>query len=358
MAVAAITLIQLVAAELQDTDYVRWAKSRLLDYLNDGELATVLVKPEANAVVQSISLVAGTKQTLPAGGLRLLDVYRNMGADGATPGARARMSTRNAHEAVFPSWHSSTAAAAVKEVFYDELVPLRFWVHPPVNNTAAVAEIAELTFLAKAGTANADYLIISAQDGTQYACAADLTGSSAAPTGTGWAAIPAANKAQADLAAASTAADVAAAFETALNAITGFSAKITTDDNAADGTLLLTQVEAGACVDPVPYNDDDSGPGTIVVSITTPGTSAATLEAALAKAPAVIADADNDAITLADVYRPPIEEWMFYRAYSLNVQAPGNRERAAEHLKNFYLLLGLHDRAAKVSSPNVGERNG
>lgn len=219
MATPALTLISLVAAELQDTAYVRWSQAVLLGYLNDAQAAIVLARPDANAVIGNATLIAGTKQSLPTGGLRLLDVYRNMGVGGATPGRRVRMSLRNPHEAVSPNWSTATSSLVIEEVFYDDRVPLTFWTNPPA-------------------TVNA------------------------------------------------------------------------------------------------------------------------TIQMGYSKAPTVLTVPGSDNIELPDVYRTPIEEWMFYRAYSQNVQAQGGRARANEHLKNFYVLLGLYAQAEKVDSPNAMEANG
>ncbi len=86
-----------------------------------------------------------------------------------------------------------------------------------------------------------------------------------APTGAIWTAIAGANKSVVDLTAAgaSTAAQVAAAVELAIDALTGFSAVITTDDSAANGTMLLTAAVRGPVTNPVPKNADDSGAGSI-----------------------------------------------------------------------------------------------
>lgn len=93
----------------------------------------------------------------------------------------------------------------------------------------------------------------------------------AEPTGAIWAAIGAAYKTQADISADTTAANVAARFELAFDGLTGFTAVVTSDDTAADGTMLMTQVNAGAVTDASYKNADDSGAGSISVANTTPG---------------------------------------------------------------------------------------
>jgi len=93
----------------------------------------------------------------------------------------------------------------------------------------------------------------------------------AEPTGAIWAAIPAANKGLVDISAGTTAAQTAAAAELVVDALTGFSAVIATDDTAADGTMTFTHATVGAFTNPVPKDEDDSGAGSITTAATTPG---------------------------------------------------------------------------------------
>lgn len=131
------------------------------------------------------------------------------------------------------------------------------------------SEVTTLTFLAQANTDPGDYIVLYDTAGLAWAGAADITGSDPEPTGAIWTAIPAGRKVQVDLSAATTAATVAAAFEAALDALTGF--PFATDDTANDGTMLVTCTLRGPTEDATPYDEDDSGPGTIVAVETNAG---------------------------------------------------------------------------------------
>ncbi len=89
------------------------------------------------------------------------------------------------------------------------------------------------------------------------------------PTGAAWTA--ATHKGLADISADTTAAQVAARAETALDALTSITGKITTDDSAANGTMLLTQIVPGPVTNPVVKDFDDAGAGTITGVQTTAG---------------------------------------------------------------------------------------
>lgn len=109
----------------------RWSKEELLDYLNQGQRFVVTLRPDLTASNESVQLVAGTKQTLPAGGLRWLDMKRNMGTDGATPGRAIRYIEREELDQINPDWHTATANAVVRHWLFDERDPQTAYVYPP-----------------------------------------------------------------------------------------------------------------------------------------------------------------------------------------------------------------------------------
>lgn len=111
---------------------VRWLDAELLRWVNLGQQTIVTMRPDANAPGQNLTLVAGTRQTLPAGGQLLLDIARNMGADGLTPGKPVRLVQRELLD-MNPSWHTETPAAYVSNYAYDERIPVEYWVYPPAQ---------------------------------------------------------------------------------------------------------------------------------------------------------------------------------------------------------------------------------
>lgn len=137
------TIITDMQTELADSAGVRWTTAICIAAINDGTLATVLVRPDANASTENISLVAGTRQSLNAGMFRLLDVTRNMGANGSTPGNFVDFSEFDAQRVANPGWSSTTASAIINDVFYDyKRDPLKFWVNPPASIPSYVEVIA------------------------------------------------------------------------------------------------------------------------------------------------------------------------------------------------------------------------
>ncbi|MCB0627958.1 MAG: hypothetical protein KDC43_29535 [Saprospiraceae bacterium] len=119
------------AAEiLQDTAGVAWSPAQLVAWLNEAQRAVAVLRPDASSVTGNVDLTAGTKQSLPAGGIRLLAVIRNTGADGSTIGGAIRLVERASLDDYTPDWHSADPGVAV-EYIYDEKFPTVFWVNPP-----------------------------------------------------------------------------------------------------------------------------------------------------------------------------------------------------------------------------------
>ena len=116
---------------LQDTSFVRWPQAERLRYLNDGRREMAVIRPDIYATTDVVTLVAGTKQALPAGRSRLFDVVRNINSD-SSPGPAVRIVEREVLDSFRPGWHSETPAATI-HFCYDERLPKVFHVYPPAS---------------------------------------------------------------------------------------------------------------------------------------------------------------------------------------------------------------------------------
>jgi hypothetical protein len=140
----AIDLVTGVAEELDDVSYVTWSKAELTNYLNSAQRQVALVRPDASSEISNLTLVAGTKQSLPSTARRLLDITRNMGSDGSTPGKPVRAIEEVSLDLYRPGWHSETGKTAIKNFAYKEETPRDFYVYPPVHATTTVIVEARL----------------------------------------------------------------------------------------------------------------------------------------------------------------------------------------------------------------------
>jgi hypothetical protein len=144
MAVTVQSVIDRAQTVLQDTTGVRWpVVNELVLWINDAQREIALMKPDASAVNSTITLVTGTKQTIPSGGNRLLKVIRNMSAASNGTGKRAvRLVDAEVLNSQTPDWHDPTVSgdaahtAIVKHYVYEESNPRNFYVYPGVDGNA------------------------------------------------------------------------------------------------------------------------------------------------------------------------------------------------------------------------------
>lgn len=115
-----------------DASGYRWSDAEMIDYINDAQRLVAVYRPDSCSASTNHTLVAGTKQTIPTGGFRLLDVVRNVKADNS-PGRAVTITPRDVLDRFDPDWHSGAKQATVKHFTYDERTPLQFFVYPPVN---------------------------------------------------------------------------------------------------------------------------------------------------------------------------------------------------------------------------------
>ena len=131
MTIVASALINRIAAQLVDINNVRWSRKSLLDWLSVGQRMIVVIAPSATNTIESVKLVAGSRQSIPAGGWMLLDILRNMGTGGATPGRAIRLVSRKLMDNFNPDWHSSTASDITYNYTFDPQDQTSFFVSPP-----------------------------------------------------------------------------------------------------------------------------------------------------------------------------------------------------------------------------------
>lgn len=137
------SLITRAATLIQDATAVRWPRTELLDWLNDGQREVVLLKPEASVTNAATVLTASTtRQTLPSTGIQLIDITRNMGAGGATPGQAIRLVSREVLDAQVNTWHSdANSGGYIKHYTYDPRDPRVFYVYPKAPASAWYVEL-------------------------------------------------------------------------------------------------------------------------------------------------------------------------------------------------------------------------
>ncbi|CAI0902002.1 Uncharacterised protein [Serratia quinivorans] len=137
-------IIGRVNTQLVDVAWLRWPKAELLDYYNDAIRAVIIVRPDAGESSELLTCIEGTKQQLPVGANRLLDITRVAG------GRVIRPVPRDALDTQFPDWHFSSGT--IEGYCYDEQTPRTYYVFPGtaagVQLDAVVSRIPEAITLA------------------------------------------------------------------------------------------------------------------------------------------------------------------------------------------------------------------
>jgi hypothetical protein len=167
-----------VCTTLQDISpqFSRWPEIELVNYTNYGQMAIAKYLPQAGSRTDAIKLASGTKQDLTkvlaanilpgdgsaaadAYGIALLDVPRNMGSNGATPGRVVRVVDRYQLDTNDPDWHTRTGTV-IREFVYDKNMPKTFYVTPGVqagqNVWVEVAWLAEPSKVPAGGEPNSE----------------------------------------------------------------------------------------------------------------------------------------------------------------------------------------------------------
>jgi hypothetical protein len=169
MSVSVSQIIDKVTVLLQDTGaHRRWPPAELLDWLNMAQDQVVALKPDALSINTEMKLIPGkTRQLLPDGsssflgldlsplraGRKLLDVIRNLGSDGETPGRVVTIVDRKILDQFNPEWHTSASGIYIYHYTYDIKNPLVFYVIPAVSLVTPVW--VEIVYEAKPAPATA-----------------------------------------------------------------------------------------------------------------------------------------------------------------------------------------------------------
>lgn len=132
MSIPAKSIIRRVVDTLQDTTSVRWPIPELVRYLNDGQREIALHRPDSLTARTNINLIAGSTQSLPANGAKLIDIVANNG------GGAVRLVNREILDAQQPGWHQMPGKKHILHFMYDPREPRTFLVYPPSDGTTSL----------------------------------------------------------------------------------------------------------------------------------------------------------------------------------------------------------------------------
>lgn len=135
MALSAQNIISRASIIIQDITNVRWPITEMTNWFNDGRRELAVARPDIYVVTAVLTLLAGARQKLPTGALRLMDVPRNANGAAITITQRGFLDQQNA------GWHQMPQSNSIKHFMLDERNPSNFWVYPPATSGAQVEAI-------------------------------------------------------------------------------------------------------------------------------------------------------------------------------------------------------------------------
>lgn len=136
--ISAKNLIDKAAALLFDVTNIKWPRSEWLGWFNMAQRAIVVLHPNSNNTIAVVKLQAGSRQSIPVRGWLLLDILRNMGTTGTTPGRAIRIISRRLLDAFNPTWNSDTQNSVVRNYWFDMQDQTAFFVYPPNDGTGYI----------------------------------------------------------------------------------------------------------------------------------------------------------------------------------------------------------------------------
>ncbi|UNU87614.1 DUF6682 family protein [Aeromonas dhakensis] len=119
-------LLDRVSLELTDKSRIHWSLEDLVHYYNSAISSIANYRPDIFATTQTISCVAGTRQALPVGAIKLIEVERNTG------GRKIRYFERGQIDDLDPEWMTGKDASEAEAYFFEPTNPRIFWLYPGV----------------------------------------------------------------------------------------------------------------------------------------------------------------------------------------------------------------------------------
>ncbi len=123
---------------LDDTN-TRWPATELQDYINDAQREIVLLRPDAYPTTATFTLTqTQTKQTIPAGGLSLIDISHNVDVSGVPNGRAITIIDREVLDKTRSNWHIEAEVTEFMHFTFDPRNPKEFFIYPPPADSAYV----------------------------------------------------------------------------------------------------------------------------------------------------------------------------------------------------------------------------
>ena len=134
------TVLSLVKKKIVDETNVDYSQIELLTLYNITNREIVKLMPRAYTKLNTLLLAVGNKQKIPSPGMVIIEVLRNMGTDGSTPGRTVRETTMEIMKKFVPffSTHVALTDSSIWDWWPVPQEPESFFVHPQSDGSGYV----------------------------------------------------------------------------------------------------------------------------------------------------------------------------------------------------------------------------
>lgn len=126
------TLVTQLSRLISDEHFEDVTEIDWFDYINEAIIAAISVRPDICLKTESIPLIAGSFQTLPADGLLLKNIHCNCNNDGSILGANVYKGDRESLDTINIAWRSETSTE-FKEWMPNQVDERSFDVYPSLS---------------------------------------------------------------------------------------------------------------------------------------------------------------------------------------------------------------------------------
>lgn len=134
------SVLSLVKKKILDESNDDFTESELLTLYNLTNREIVKMVPRAYTKINTMLMVAGNKQRIPSPGMVIIEVLRNMGTDGVTPGRAIRETSMEIMKKFVPAFSTDTALtdSSIWDWWPVPQEPESFYVHPKSDGSGYI----------------------------------------------------------------------------------------------------------------------------------------------------------------------------------------------------------------------------
>lgn len=147
MTVSVTSILTKFGILANDVDAVAFPQAERVEWLNEGQLALVKVKPDAKTKTATIQLSAGARQTNPSDCIEIVELRQNDGGSAILPCDRKSL------DSFSPNWMRTPTSSTVKH-YMDDPQPDTFYVYPAQNATPATVVMTYVAVPSQVGVSN------------------------------------------------------------------------------------------------------------------------------------------------------------------------------------------------------------